>query len=70
MNVDPMPNTVVQKHQDRCNEGLRRGRVLEGGRVGIRDSKNPDGPALIFASAEWDAFTSSVRNGGFDASQA
>lgn len=28
---------------------------LTGGRVGVRDSKNPDGPALTFTSAEWDA---------------
>ncbi|RDI66994.1 DUF397 domain-containing protein [Nocardia pseudobrasiliensis] len=28
--------------------------------VGIRDSKNPTGPALIFSPVAWDAFTSSV----------
>ncbi|MFF3568263.1 DUF397 domain-containing protein [Nocardia jiangxiensis] len=33
---------------------------LEGGMVGVRDSKNPDGPALVFAPAEWDAFTSNL----------
>ena len=32
-------------------------------RVGVRDSKNPDGPALVFAPEEWDAFTSIVRGG-------
>nr|WP_245547028.1 DUF397 domain-containing protein [Nocardia brevicatena] len=26
------------------------------GMVGVRDSKNPTGPALIFTPAEWDAF--------------
>ncbi|MFF3571413.1 DUF397 domain-containing protein [Nocardia jiangxiensis] len=30
---------------------------LPGGLVGVRDSKNPDGPALVFAPEEWDAFT-------------
>lgn len=28
---------------------------LAGDLVGVRDSKNPDGPALTFTSAEWDA---------------
>ncbi|MCC3315020.1 DUF397 domain-containing protein [Nocardia africana] len=34
--------------------------------VGVRDSKNPTGPALIFTSAEWTAFTTSVQRGRFD----
>jgi hypothetical protein len=34
--------------------------------VGVRDSKNPTGPALIFAPAEWDAFTADVRGGVLD----
>ncbi|MBF6447487.1 MULTISPECIES: DUF397 domain-containing protein [Nocardia] len=43
---------------------------LDGGAVGVRDSKNPGGPALVFTPAEWDAFTSIVGNGGLDGSQA
>ncbi|MFI5782963.1 DUF397 domain-containing protein [Nocardia sp. NPDC051570] len=39
---------------------------LDGGMVGIRDSKNPTGPALVFAPGEWDAFTATVRDGEFD----
>lgn len=39
---------------------------LDGGLVGMRDSKDPTGPALVFAPAEWDAFTGGVRNGEFD----
>jgi len=34
--------------------------------VAVRDSKDPDGPKLIFAPAEWDAFTAGVRDGEFD----
>ncbi|MBV7705438.1 DUF397 domain-containing protein [Nocardia nova] len=30
--------------------------------IGVRDSKNPTGPALIFTPAEWDAFTTSVKH--------
>ncbi|MFE9325249.1 DUF397 domain-containing protein [Nocardia sp. NPDC052278] len=33
---------------------------------GVRDSKNPAGPALVFTPGEWDAFTAGVSNGGFD----
>jgi hypothetical protein len=33
----------------------------------VRDSKNPGGPILGFAQAEWRAF-GGVRNGGFDGS--
>ncbi|GAB4588069.1 DUF397 domain-containing protein [Nocardia sp. IFM 10818] len=29
---------------------------LDAASVGIRDSKNPGGPVLIFGSREWDAF--------------
>ena len=36
------------------------------GRVGVRDSKNPDGPALIFGSADWAAFTTIVQGGRYD----
>jgi hypothetical protein len=37
-----------------------------GDRVGVRDSKNPGGPALTFARTEWRAFVASVRRGDFD----
>ncbi|MFJ1456582.1 DUF397 domain-containing protein [Nocardia sp. N2S4-5] len=39
---------------------------LDGGLVGVRDSKNPTGPALVFAPSEWEAFTSGVQAGEFD----
>ncbi|WP_433678914.1 DUF397 domain-containing protein [Nocardia sp. CA-119907] len=39
---------------------------LDGGMVGVRDSKNPSGPALVFTPAEWDAFTAGIRAGEFD----
>ncbi|MEV2220109.1 DUF397 domain-containing protein [Nocardia vinacea] len=34
---------------------------LDGDRVGVRDSKNPTGPALVFTPGEWDAFTQVVK---------
>jgi len=36
------------------------------GLVFVRDSKNPDGPALAFTPAEWAAFTGGVQDGEFD----
>jgi len=39
---------------------------LSGGTVGVRDSKDVQGPVLRFTPAEWDAFLGGVRNGEFD----
>jgi Domain of unknown function (DUF397) len=42
---------------------------LQGGRVGIRDTKDKAmGPALIFTRPEWDAFLAGAKNGEFDSS--
>ncbi|WP_063059598.1 DUF397 domain-containing protein [Nocardia sienata] len=30
--------------------------------VGVRDSKNPAGPMLVFAPAEWDAFIREISS--------
>lgn len=34
--------------------------------VGVRDSKDPDGPKLAFSPATWDAFTVDVKSGLYD----
>ncbi|NEW30624.1 DUF397 domain-containing protein [Nocardia cyriacigeorgica] len=39
---------------------------LQAGLVGVRDSKNPAGPALVFTPSEWDTFLSRARLGHFD----
>jgi hypothetical protein len=39
---------------------------LDAGMVGVRDSKNPTGPALVFTPGEWTAFTGGVNDGEFD----
>ncbi|GAB2523913.1 DUF397 domain-containing protein [Nocardia heshunensis] len=39
---------------------------LPTGRVGVRDSKNPHGPALVFGAAEWRSFTAGIENGVFE----
>ncbi|MBF6225642.1 DUF397 domain-containing protein [Nocardia abscessus] len=39
---------------------------LNDGTVGMRDSKNPTGPALTFAPAAWDTFLSGTKDGEFN----
>lgn len=36
------------------------------GAVAVRDSKDPDGPKLIFAADQWVAFAGGVKAGEFD----
>ena len=33
--------------------------------VAVRNSRFPDGPALVFTGAEWDAFLLGVKDGDF-----
>ncbi len=33
------------------------------GAVAVRDSKDPDGPALVFTAEAWRAFVASARDG-------
>ncbi|GAA2342780.1 DUF397 domain-containing protein [Streptomyces caniferus] len=35
------------------------------GAVPVRDSKNPHGPACVFAEAGWSAFVEAVKRGAF-----
>jgi uncharacterized protein DUF397 len=39
---------------------------LPDGGIGVRDSKDPEGPVLRFTSGEWTAFLGGARNGEFD----
>jgi hypothetical protein len=39
---------------------------LPDGAIGVRDSKDSEGPVLRFTSDEWDAFLGGVRLGEFD----
>jgi hypothetical protein len=36
------------------------------GVVAVRDSKRPDGPALLLTGTAWGAFTAGVKAGRFD----
>jgi Domain of unknown function (DUF397) len=36
------------------------------GRIAMRDSKDPDGPVLVYTPTEFSAFLEGARNGEFD----
>jgi Domain of unknown function (DUF397) len=38
---------------------------LADGDVAMRNSRHPDGPALVFTKAEWEAFLAGARDGEF-----
>ena len=38
---------------------------VDGG-IAVRDSRQPDGPVLLFTPAEWDAFVEGAKDGEFD----
>ncbi|MBF6425653.1 DUF397 domain-containing protein [Nocardia cyriacigeorgica] len=41
---------------------------LANNRVGVRDSKNPAGGALVFAPGDWESFTRGIADGRFGSS--
>lgn len=44
--------------------------ATDGEFVGVRDSKNPDGPVLTFTGGEWKAFLKGAENGEFNGPEA
>jgi hypothetical protein len=38
---------------------------LSDGEIAMRNSRHPDGPALVFTRAEWDAFLGGAQDGEF-----
>ncbi len=38
---------------------------LADGNIAMRNSRQPDGPSLVFTQAEWDAFLGGARDGEF-----
>jgi len=37
-----------------------------GQEIAVRNSQDPDGPALVFTAAEWAAFVGGAKDGEFD----
>ncbi|MDN2495360.1 DUF397 domain-containing protein [Nocardia nova] len=66
MNVDLTEATWFKSSRSSGGKDCVETAFLDNGLVGVRDSKNPTGPALVFTPAEWDAFTTALRNGTLD----
>lgn len=66
MNMNPAGATWFKSSYSQGTSECVEVAWLEGGIVGVRDSKNPTGPALVFAPGEWDGFTAGVVDGQFD----
>ena len=56
-----MKSTRSGPDSDNCVEV-----AFVGEAIAVRDSRNPAGPALIFTTAEWDAFVGGAKDGEFD----
>lgn len=57
-----------RKARRSANNGACVEAAPSGGRILIRDSKDPGGPILEYASKAWCLFTSEARAGRYDAS--
>lgn len=49
-----------------CEQGACVSVAFDNGNALVRDSKDPDGPALRFTRNEWTAFVGGVAAGEFD----
>ncbi|GAA5059011.1 DUF397 domain-containing protein [Nocardia callitridis] len=66
MNVDLTGAKWFKSSRSQANKECVEVAHLGGGVVGVRDSKNPTGPALVFTPGEWDAFLGGASAGEFD----
>jgi hypothetical protein len=64
MNLD-LSGAVWRKSQKSASNGGCVEVANLGDHVAVRDSKNPDGPALIFTAFEWDCFLNGAEKGEF-----
>ncbi|MFI6995933.1 DUF397 domain-containing protein [Nocardia sp. NPDC050175] len=65
MNVDLSGAKWFKSRRSGASKDCVEVAFVEGGAVGVRDSKNPTGPALVFAPEVWDTFTARVTDGAF-----
>lgn len=54
------------RYSDNSSNNCVECRIIDGLGVFVRDSKNPDMPALRFAAEEWLPFLNGVKAGEFD----
>ena len=66
-----MDRTTPASHWVKSSLSFANGNCVEvaglpDGEIGVRNSREPDGPVLRFTSDEWNAFLGGVRLGEFD----
>ncbi|WP_433547182.1 DUF397 domain-containing protein [Streptomyces sp. CA-294286] len=62
-----IPGSWVKSRKSEANGTCIEALQLPNGRVALRNSTHPSGPALVFTAAEMDAFLDGAKNGEFDA---
>ncbi|GAB3265679.1 DUF397 domain-containing protein [Kineosporia babensis] len=64
MGTDELANVAwVKSTRSGANGNSVEVAFLDGGRVALRDAKNPQGPVLRFTPGEWSAFVDGVVDG-------
>jgi len=67
MPASELPDVTWQKSRHSNSQGTCVELAgLPGGDVAFRNSRHPEGPALIYTPAEMDAFIRGVKDGEFD----
>ena len=59
-------STVAWHRSTRCESNSCVEVGLLDSRIAVRDSKDANGPVLLFTGAEWTAFVDGARQGEFD----
>jgi Domain of unknown function (DUF397) len=59
-------STVAWRKSTKCESNSCVEVGLLGSQVAVRDSKDVDGPVLLFTGAEWAAFVDGAQRGEFD----
>ncbi|MGH3567406.1 MAG: DUF397 domain-containing protein [Pseudonocardia sp.] len=58
---------ISSRSQDNGASCVEAGPLHDGsGRIAVRHSHHPDGAAIVYTRAEWEAFTAGVHLGEFD----
>ncbi|MFC9999243.1 DUF397 domain-containing protein [Nocardia sp. NPDC127526] len=63
MNIDPARADWFKSSYSETGSQCVEVAFLDEGMVGVRDSKDPTGPALVFTPGEWDTFTAGLAAG-------